>query len=76
MSETYAHLFRIPQTGLRFFTVYGPWRRPDMALWLFTDAILAGRPIAVFNHGGIEQVGTPEEVYERPATRFVAGFIG
>lgn len=51
MSETYAHLFRIPQTGLRFFTVYGPWGRPDMAVWLFTAAILAGRPIAVFNHG-------------------------
>jgi len=55
MSETYAHLFRIPQTGLRFFTVYGPWGRPDMALWLFTDAILAGRPIAVFNHGKMQR---------------------
>ncbi|WP_345719802.1 SDR family NAD(P)-dependent oxidoreductase [Qipengyuania polymorpha] len=51
MSETYAHLYRTPLTGLRFFTVYGPWGRPDMALWLFTDAILAGRPIKVFNHG-------------------------
>jgi len=51
MSETYAHLYRLPQTGLRFFTVYGPWGRPDMALWLFTDAILRGRPIAVFNGG-------------------------
>ena len=51
MSETYAHLYRIPLTGLRFFTVYGPWGRPDMALWLFTDAILAGRPIKVFNNG-------------------------
>ena len=51
MSETYAHLYRIPLTGLRFFTVYGPWGRPDMALWLFTDAILAGRPIKVFNEG-------------------------
>ena len=51
MSETYAHLYRIPLTGLRFFTVYGPWGRPDMALWLFTKAILAGEPIAVFNHG-------------------------
>ena len=51
MSETYAHLYRIPLTGLRFFTVYGPWGRPDMALWLFTDAILAGRPIKVFNQG-------------------------
>lgn len=51
MSETYAHLFRIPQTGLRFFTVYGPWGRPDMALWLFTDAIVNHRPITVFNQG-------------------------
>jgi UDP-glucuronate 4-epimerase len=51
MSETYAHLYRLPQTGLRFFTVYGPWGRPDMAAWLFTDAILAGRPIKVFNNG-------------------------
>ena len=51
MSETYAHLYRLPQTGLRFFTVYGPWGRPDMAPWLFTAAILAGRPIKVFNGG-------------------------
>jgi UDP-glucuronate 4-epimerase len=51
MSESYAHLYRIPQTGLRFFTVYGPWGRPDMAVWLFTAAILQGRPIKVFNDG-------------------------
>ena len=51
ISETYAHLYRIPLTGLRFFTVYGPWGRPDMAMWLFTDAILAARPIKVFNNG-------------------------
>ena len=51
MSETYAHLYRIPLTGLRFFTVYGPWGRPDMAPWLFTQAILSGEPIAVFNSG-------------------------
>ena len=51
ISESYSHLYRLPQTGLRFFTVYGPWGRPDMAPWLFTDAILRGRPIAVFNHG-------------------------
>ncbi len=51
MSETYAHLFRIPLTGLRFFTVYGPWGRPDMALWKFTERMLAGRPIEVYNHG-------------------------
>ncbi|HZW28295.1 MAG TPA: NAD-dependent epimerase [Trueperaceae bacterium] len=51
MAHTYAHLYRLPCTGLRFFTVYGPWGRPDMALFLFTKAILEGRPIDVFNHG-------------------------
>jgi UDP-glucuronate 4-epimerase len=51
MSHTYAHLFGLPQTGLRFFTVYGPWGRPDMAYWLFTQAMLEGRPIRVFNDG-------------------------
>jgi len=51
MAHTYAHLFGLPATGLRFFTVYGPWGRPDMAMWLFTEAILAGAPIRLFNHG-------------------------
>jgi UDP-glucuronate 4-epimerase len=51
MSESYAHLFRMPMTGLRFFTVYGPWGRPDMAMWIFTRRILAGEPIELFNHG-------------------------
>jgi UDP-glucuronate 4-epimerase len=51
MAHTYAHLYGLPCTGLRFFTVYGPWGRPDMALFLFTKAILAGQPINVFNHG-------------------------
>ena len=51
MAHTYAHLFRVPLTGLRFFTVYGPWGRPDMAVWSFTEAILEGRPIRVFNRG-------------------------
>jgi UDP-glucuronate 4-epimerase len=51
MAHAYSHLFRLPTTGLRFFTVYGPWGRPDMALFLFTRAILAGEPIQVFNHG-------------------------
>ena len=55
MSETYANLYRLPQTGLRFFTVYGPWGRPDMAMWLFTKAILAGEPIQVFNNGDMER---------------------
>jgi len=51
MAHTYAHLYQLPVTGLRFFTVYGPWGRPDMALFLFTRNILAGKPIDVFNHG-------------------------
>jgi len=51
MAHSYAHLFRLPATGLRFFTVYGPWGRPDMAMWLFADAIRTGRPIKLFNHG-------------------------
>jgi UDP-glucuronate 4-epimerase len=51
MSESYAHLYRIPMTGLRFFTVYGPWGRPDMAMWIFVSRILAGEPIRVFNNG-------------------------
>jgi UDP-glucuronate 4-epimerase len=51
MSQCYAHLYRLPVSGLRFFTVYGPWGRPDMALWIFTKAIYAGEPIHVFNRG-------------------------
>jgi len=53
MAHTYSHLYRLPTTGLRFFTVYGPWGRPDMALFLFTRAILEGRPIDVFNNGNM-----------------------
>jgi len=55
ISETYAHLYRLPQTGLRFFTVYGPWGRPDMAMWLFTKAIFAGEPIHVFGEGDMRR---------------------
>ncbi|HEX8626136.1 MAG TPA: GDP-mannose 4,6-dehydratase [Allosphingosinicella sp.] len=55
MSETYAHLYRLPLTGLRFFTVYGPWGRPDMAMWLFTKAIFAGEPIHVFGEGDMRR---------------------
>ena len=55
MAHTYSHLYNLPTTGLRFFTVYGPWGRPDMALFLFTKAILAGKPIDVFNHGNMER---------------------
>jgi len=51
MAHTYAHLYRLPTTGLRFFTVYGPWGRPDMAMFIFTRKILAGEPIDVYNHG-------------------------
>ena len=51
MAHSYAHMFGLPSTGLRFFTVYGPWGRPDMAMWLFADAILKGEPITLFNHG-------------------------
>lgn len=51
MSHSYSHLYRIPMTGLRFFTVYGPWGRPDMAAWIFTRKMLAGEPIPVFNNG-------------------------
>ena len=54
-AETYAHLYRLPLTGLRFFTVYGPWGRPDMMPWLFTSAILEGRPIRLFNDGDMER---------------------
>ncbi|NRD23526.1 NAD-dependent epimerase [Winogradskyella litoriviva] len=55
MAHTYSHLFKFPTTGLRFFTVYGPWGRPDMAMFLFTDAIVNNRPIKVFNHGKMER---------------------
>src|SRR5262249_26972819 len=55
MAHAYAHLFALPATGLRFFTVYGPWGRPDMAMWLFTDAILQGQPIKLFNRGNMRR---------------------
>ena len=55
MAHTYSHLYGLPTTGLRFFTVYGPWGRPDMALFLFTKAILEGQPIDVFNHGNMQR---------------------
>ncbi len=55
MAHTYSHLFRLPTTGLRFFTVYGPWGRPDMALYKFTRAILADEPVPVFNHGKMQR---------------------
>jgi UDP-glucuronate 4-epimerase len=55
MAHAYAHLYRLPTTGLRFFTVYGPWGRPDMAMWIFTAAITAGKPITLFNHGDMRR---------------------
>lgn len=55
MAHSYSHLFGLPTTGLRFFTVYGPWGRPDMAMWLFAKAILAGEPIKVFNNGDMRR---------------------
>jgi UDP-glucuronate 4-epimerase len=55
LAHAYSHLFRLPTTGLRFFTVYGPWGRPDMALFIFTRAILAGKPIQIFNNGEMER---------------------
>jgi UDP-glucuronate 4-epimerase len=55
MAHSYSHLFRLPTTGLRFFTVYGPWGRPDMAMWLFAKAIMAGEPIKLFNDGNMRR---------------------
>ncbi|AEI37230.1 MAG: GDP-mannose 4,6-dehydratase [Zymomonas mobilis subsp. pomaceae] len=55
MSESYAYLYRMPLTGLRFFTVYGPWGRPDMAMWIFTQSILNHQPIMLFNHGDMQR---------------------
>ena len=55
MSESYTHLYRVPMTGLRFFTVYGPWGRPDMAMWIFAKAMFAGEPIRLFNKGQMQR---------------------
>src|ERR1700680_1215104 len=55
MAHSYSHLYRLPSTGLRFFTVYGPWGRPDMAIYLFTKAIMEGTPIRLFNHGKMQR---------------------
>ncbi len=77
MAHTYSHLYGLPTTGLRFFTVYGPWGRPDMALFLFTKAILEGRPIDVFNHGNMRRdftfVGDIVEGVVRVSDRIPAG---
>jgi UDP-glucuronate 4-epimerase len=55
MAHSYSHLFGLPTVGLRFFTVYGPWGRPDMAMWLFTEAMLKAQPIKVFNYGKMQR---------------------
>ncbi len=72
MAHTYSHLYDLPTTGLRFFTVYGPWGRPDMAPFLFTKAILAGNPINVFNHGDMERDFTYVDDIVEGVTRVMA----
>jgi UDP-glucuronate 4-epimerase len=75
MAHSYSHLFRVPTTGLRFFTVYGPWGRPDMAMWIFAKAIMEGKPIRLFNHGKMRRdftyvddvVESVVRLIERPA---------
>ena len=71
MAHAYAHLFGIPMTGLRFFTVYGPWGRPDMAMWIFTKAILAGEPIRLFNNGSMRRDFTYIDDVEESVIRLV-----
>jgi UDP-glucuronate 4-epimerase len=72
MAYSYSHLYRLPVTGMRFFTIYGPWGRPDMALFLFTKAILEGRPIKLFNHGAMRRDFT----YVDDVTRVISRLIG
>jgi UDP-glucuronate 4-epimerase len=71
MAHSYSHLYGIPVTGLRFFTVYGPWGRPDMALFLFTKAIIAGKPIRVFNHGNMWRDFTYVDDIVEPLMRLI-----
>lgn len=71
MAQSYSHLYRLPVTGLRFFTIYGPWGRPDMALFLFANAIMAGKPIRLFNHGKMRRDFT----YVDDVTRVVSKLI-
>ncbi len=71
MAHSYSHLYRLPVTGLRFFTIYGPWGRPDMAIFLFTRAILEGRPIKLFNHGRMRR----DFSYVDDVTRVVSRLI-
>ena len=71
MAHSYSHLYRLPVTGLRFFTIYGPWGRPDMAIFLFTKAILAGTPIKLFNHGRMRRDFTHVDDVTRVVLRLV-----
>jgi UDP-glucuronate 4-epimerase len=71
MAHCYSHLYRLPVTGLRFFTVYGPWGRPDMAIFLFTRAIVEGRPIKLFNHGRMRRDFTHIDDVSRVVLRLV-----
>ena len=71
MAHTYSHLFQVPTTGLRFFTVYGPWGRPDMALFLFTKAIIENKSIKVFNHGKMERSFTYIDDIVESITRLI-----
>jgi UDP-glucuronate 4-epimerase len=71
MSHAYAHLFGLPMTGLRFFTVYGPWGRPDMAMWIFTRSIIAGEPIKLFNNGDMSRDFTYIDDVVEPIVRLI-----
>jgi UDP-glucuronate 4-epimerase len=71
MAHSYSHLYRLPVTGLRFFTIYGPWGRPDMAIFLFTRAIIEGRPIKLFNHGKMRRDFTHIDDVSRVVLRLV-----
>jgi UDP-glucuronate 4-epimerase len=71
MAQSYSHLYRLPVTGMRFFTIYGPWGRPDMAMFLFANAIMAGKPIPLFNHGRMQRDFT----YVDDVTRVVSKLI-
>jgi UDP-glucuronate 4-epimerase len=71
MAHSYSHLYRLPVTGLRFFTIYGPWGRPDMAIFLFTKAIVEGRPIKLFNHGKMRRDFTYIDDVTRVVSRLV-----
>ena len=71
MAHSYAHLYRLPVTGLRFFTIYGPWGRPDMAIFLFASAIVAGKPIRLFNHGRMRRDFTHIDDAARVVLRLV-----